>query len=234
MALTFPHHQERHFVQRLGWLRAAVLGANDGIISIVSLLVGMAASGVSREVLLVSCMAAWIAGAVSMAAGEYVSVRSQSDIEQADRAMEAHELAHNPQMELQELTEIYIQRGLDQHLARQVAEQLTAHDALGAHIRDEIGITEQTAAQPLLAAFSSALAFSGGGLLAWIAVYVLPQQHLSLNLAIVGIISLMALGALSGYLSGLSMFRAALRISIWGAASMLMTTWIGSLFHVQV
>ena len=163
--MSFSHHTEKHYITRLGWLRASVLGANDGIISVTSLVAGMAASGASTETLWITCLAGWISGAISMAAGEYVSVKSQEDIEHADLAMEKHELKQNPELELKELTRIYIHRGLEPQLAAQVAEQLTAHDALEAHARDEIGINEQTAAQPIQAALASAVAFSLGAML---------------------------------------------------------------------
>lgn len=161
--MPYSHH-EKHYIQRTGWLRAAVLGANDGIISVTSLIIGMAASGASTQMLLITCVAGLISGASSMAAGEYISVKSQVDIEEADLHMEAKELDKNPTHELKELTHIYIMRGLDPELAHEVAVQLTAHDALGAHARDEIGIHENTTANPLQAAGSSALAFSLGAL----------------------------------------------------------------------
>lgn len=234
MTPKIPYHQEHHYIARLGWLRAAVLGANDGIISTTSLLVGIAASGASIQVMMITGVAGWIAGAISMAAGEYVSVRSQVDIEQADLAMEARELLRNPEFELHELTQIYIKRGLSPDLAAQVAQQLTAHNALEAHARDEIGINEQTAAQPLVAALASAAAFSCGALVAVGAVWILPSDQMKIGLMIVGVVALATLGALSGYLSGTSISKGAARITLWGVISMLMTAWIGSFFHVAV
>ena len=160
--MAFPHHTEHHAIHRSGWLRASVLGANDGIISVTSLIMGMAASGANSHTLLITCIAGLISGATSMAAGEYISVKSQEDIEKADLAIEAKELSKHPQKELDELTQIYISRGLSKELAQEVALQLTTHDALGAHARDEIGIHENTAANPVQAALSSAASFSFG------------------------------------------------------------------------
>ncbi|TXJ06805.1 MAG: VIT family protein [Acinetobacter sp.] len=232
--MTFSHHTEKHYISRLGWLRASVLGANDGIISVTSLVVGMAASGATTDTLWVTCLAGWIAGAISMAAGEYVSVKSQEDIEKSDLAIENRELHRNPELELQELTHIYVQRGLESHLAREVAIQLTAHNALEAHARDEIGINKQTAAQPVLAALSSAVAFSLGSILPMLAIVLIPEHQLEWGMIVVGVVALAVLGAASGYLSGTSMYQGALRIAIWGIVAMLVTNWIGSLFNVVV
>ena len=232
--MTFSHHTEKHYISRLGWLRASVLGANDGIISVTSLVVGMAASGATTDTLWVTCLAGWIAGAISMAAGEYVSVKSQEDIEKSDLAIENRELHRNPELELQELTHIYVQRGLESHLAREVAIRLTAHNALEAHARDEIGINKQTAAQPVLAALSSAVAFSLGSILPMLAIVLIPEHQLEWGMIVVGVVALAVLGAASGYLSGTSMYQGALRIAIWGIVAMLVTNWIGSLFNVVV
>ena len=231
-----PHsyHLEKHYIERSGWLRAAVLGANDGIISVTSLVVGMAASGASSQTLLIACIAGLISGAASMAAGEYISVKSQQDIEQNDLAMEARELKLNPEHELKELTNIYMIRGLDAELAEQVAIQLTAHNALDAHARDEIGILEHTSAQPFMAAFSSALAFTVGSLFPLVSILLLPEHLLDKGVMLVGVISLGVMGALASYVGGASMWKGALRVMIWGIVAMVFSAWIGSMFHVAV
>ena len=231
-----PHsyHLEKHYIERSGWLRAAVLGANDGIISVTSLFVGMAASGASSQTLLITCIAGLISGAASMAAGEYISVKSQQDIEQNDLAMEARELKLNPEHELKELTNIYMIRGLDAELAEQVAIQLTAHNALDAHARDEIGILEHTSAQPFMAAFSSALAFTVGSLFPLVSILLLPEHLLDKGVMLVGVISLGVMGALASYVGGASMWKGALRVMIWGIVAMVFSAWIGSMFHVAV
>ncbi|MBT0887783.1 MULTISPECIES: VIT1/CCC1 transporter family protein [Acinetobacter] len=231
-----PHsyHLEKHYIERSGWLRAAVLGANDGIISVTSLVVGMAASGASSQTLLITCIAGLISGAASMAAGEYISVKSQQDIEQNDLAMEARELKLNPEHELKELTNIYMIRGLDAELAEQVAIQLTAHNALDAHARDEIGILEHTSAQPFMAAFSSALAFTIGSLFPLVSILLLPEHLLDKGVMLVGVISLGVMGALASYVGGASMWKGALRVMIWGIVAMVFSAWIGSMFHVAV
>ena len=231
-----PHsyHLEKHYIERSGWLRAAVLGANDGIISVTSLVVGMAASGASSQTLLITCIAGLISGAASMAAGEYISVKSQQDIEKNDLAMEARELKLNPEHELKELTNIYMIRGLDAELAEQVAIQLTAHNALDAHARDEIGILEHTSAQPFMAAFSSALAFTVGSLFPLVSILLLPEHLLDKGVMLVGVISLGVMGALASYVGGASMWKGALRVMIWGIVAMVFSAWIGSMFHVAV
>ena len=231
-----PHsyHLEKHYIARSGWLRAAVLGANDGIISVTSLVVGMAASGASSQTLLITCIAGLISGAASMAAGEYISVKSQQDIEQNDLAMEARELKLNPEHELKELTNIYMIRGLDAELAEQVAIQLTAHNALDAHARDEIGILEHTSAQPFMAAFSSALAFTVGSLFPLVSILLLPEHLLDKGVMLVGVISLGVMGALASYVGGASMWKGALRVMIWGIVAMVFSAWIGSMFHVAM
>lgn len=232
--MSFSHHHEKHYIERLGWLRAAVLGANDGIISVTSLVAGLAASGANSQILLITCLAGWISGAISMAAGEYVSVKSQQDIEASDLALERQELHKNPEMELHELTNIYIHRGLDRELAHQVAIQLTAHDALAAHARDEIGIIEQTAAKPIQAALSSAIAFSLGAVLPTIAILIIPEVILQQAIIVVGVIALALLGVIASFLAGTSIVKGALRIALWGLAAMLVTSWIGSLFNVAL
>ena len=227
-------HHERHRTENLGWLRAAVLGANDGIVSTASLIVGVAAAGGSRASLLLAGVAGLVAGAMSMAAGEYVSVSSQADTERADLERERSELASEPAAELAELTGIYVKRGLDHGLARQVAEQLTARDALGAHARDELGITETYQARPVQAAFASALAFAAGAALPLVTAMLAREADL---VAIVGGTSLAflaALGALAARAGGGGIGIAALRVSFWGAIAMLVTAGVGRLFGTVV
>ncbi|GAB01972.1 VIT family protein [Acinetobacter sp. NBRC 100985] len=231
--MSHSHHSEIHVMQRSGWLRAAVLGANDGIISVTSLIMGMAASGASSHTLLITCIAGLISGATSMAAGEYISVKSQEDIEQSDLRSEAHELEKNPHAELKELTQIYISRGLSPELAHEVAVQLTAHDALGAHARDEIGIHENTAANPVQAALSSAASFSCGAALPMLAILLSSHEWVVQSVLITGIISLAFLGALSSYFAKTSMLKGSLRITLWGILAMAFSAWVGSLFNVQ-
>lgn len=230
-----PHsyHAEKHYMSRAGWLRAAVLGANDGIISVTSLIVGMAASGASTHTLLITCIAGLISGATSMAAGEYISVKSQEDIEKADLKMEQRELHRNPEAELRELTQIYISRGLERSLAHEVAIQLSAKDALEAHARDEIGIHINTAANPIQAAVSSALAFSLGALFPMFAILFSPETWIKHSVMLVGVISLAGLGALASYFSGTSMFKGSIRVVMWGIIAMVFSSFIGSLFHVS-
>ncbi|MBJ8470257.1 MULTISPECIES: VIT1/CCC1 transporter family protein [Acinetobacter] len=230
--MSFSQHSEHHFIHRSGWLRAAVLGANDGIISVTSLIIGMAASGATAHTLLITCIAGLISGATSMAAGEYISVKSQEDIEKADLKFEAQELKKHPQRELDELTQIYVARGLEPDLARQVATQLTNHDALGAHARDEIGIHENTAANPIQAALASAGSFSFGALFPMLAILLSPEVWIEKTVLIFGIISLAFLGALSSHFAGTSKLKGSLRITLWGILAMAFSSWIGSLFHV--
>jgi VIT1/CCC1 family predicted Fe2+/Mn2+ transporter len=227
-------HIETHRTDRVGWLRAAVLGANDGIISIAGLLVGVAATGVSTSVVLGSGVAGIVAGAMSMAAGEYVSVQSQADTETADIVKETRELAEEPEHELQELTHIYIKRGLTPELAAQVAQQLTTHDALGAHKRDELGITEALRARPLQAALASAGAFTIGALLPIAAVLLAPGGRIQLTTFAVTLAALLGSGALAAWAGGASMLRGALRVGFWGAMAMGAAALIGRLFDVQV
>ena len=228
------YHIEKHYIERSGWLRAAVLGANDGIISVTSLVVGIAASGASSQTLLVTCVAGLISGAASMAAGEYISVKSQQDIEQSDLKMEAHELKLHPEHELQELKNIYIQRGLTPSLAENVAKQLTLHNALDAHARDEIGISAHTSAQPFLAASSSAVAFSVGSLFPLLSIMLLPNAYLAKGVMLIGVLSLGVMGALASYAGGVSIWKGAIRVMIWGIVAMLFSAWIGSLFNTAV
>lgn len=231
--MSHSHHIEQHYIHRTGWLRASVLGANDGIISVTSLVMGMAASGASTQVLLITCIAGLISGATSMAAGEYISVKSQSDIEEADLKFEAKELELNPHLELKELTQIYIHRGLTPELASEVAIQLTQKDALEAHARDEIGINDATAAKPIQAAFSSALSFSLGALCPMLAIMLSTEKHLEISVLIVGIISLAILGALSSFYAGTSLLKGSVRVMVWGILAMAFSSWIGSLFQVN-
>ena len=230
--MSYSQHPEQHFIHRTGWLRASVLGANDGIISVTSLVMGMAASGASTHTLLITCIAGLISGATSMAAGEYISVKSQADIEEADLKFEAQELDRNPHLELKELTQIYIHRGLSPELAHEVAVQLTAKDALAAHARDEIGIVDATSAKPIQAALYSALSFSIGALFPTLSILFTPEQYIESSVIIVGVISLALLGALSSYYAGTSLWKGSLRVTIWGILAMAFSSWIGSLFQV--
>lgn len=227
-------HIETHRTDRVGWLRAAVLGANDGIISIAGLVVGVAASGAEARVVLGSGIAGIVAGAMSMAAGEYVSVQSQADTEHADIAKETRELAEEPDAELQELTHIYVQRGLSPELAKQVAQQLTAHDALGAHARDELGITESLRARPLQAALASAAAFAAGAVLPILAVLLAPVGRIEPVVVAVTVAALLVSGGLAARVGGAGVARGALRVGFWGAMAMAAAALIGRLFDVQV
>lgn len=231
--MNYSWHHEKHLIQRAGWLRAAVLGANDGIISVTSLIVGMAASGASTQTLFITCIAGLISGASSMAAGEYISVKSQEDIEKADLHTEQNELKNNPEIELKELTHIYVLRGLKPELAHEVAIQLTAHNALEAHARDEIGIHENTAANPLQAAGASALAFSVGALLPMLAIILSPDHFVEHTVILVGVASLGILGGVSSYFAGTSILKGSLRVTLWGILAMLFASLIGSLFNVS-
>lgn len=224
------HHGERHNSHRVGWLRAAVLGANDGTISVASLVVGIAASGASVNNIMLSGLAATVAGAVSMAAGEFVSVQSQVDTERADLAKERHELANDPQGELAELALIYRQRGLDPHLAHQVAEQLSAHDALGAHARDELGITETLRARPIQAALTSALCFLVGALVPLLTIALAPKGFITQVVTCTALGALVLLGGLSAYAGGAPIKRGALRMLFWGALAMGLTALVGRSF----
>lgn len=227
-------HHERHRTAHIGWLRAAVLGANDGLISTASLIIGVAASGTDRSAVLVAGVAGLVAGAMSMAAGEYVSVSSQSDTEQADLARERQELATMPEHELQELAGIYVQRGLTPELAHDVAVQLTARDALGAHARDELGLSEMTAARPLQAAMSSAAAFAVGAVLP-VALAALVPDALLIQLVIGGtLVLLTALGAIAAQVGGAPVGRGALRVVFWGALAMAASAGVGRIFGTTV
>ena len=223
-------HRESHRTLRIGWLRAAVLGANDGIVSTASLMVGVAAANVGRHELLVAGVAGLVAGAMSMAAGEYVSVSSQADTEQADLKRERAELKAQPVHEHQELAAIYVKRGLSSELAVQVAQQLMAHDALGAHARDELGISKTLTARPVQAAFTSALTFSVGAAMPLLAAWAAPPVLLLPVVAGVSLVVLTALGALAARTGGAPILRASLRVVFWGALAMGLTAGVGKLF----
>jgi VIT1/CCC1 family predicted Fe2+/Mn2+ transporter len=222
-------HVERHRSQRIGWLRAAVLGANDGIVSTASLVVGVAAAEAARSHVLVAGVAGLVAGALSMAAGEYVSVSSQADTEQADLRQERYELATDPQSEEIELTGIYIRRGLEPTLARTVAQQLTAHGALAAHARDELGFTEELAARPLQAALASAASFAAGAAVPILAILLAPETALAVTVAAVSLVCLVVLGATAAYVGGAPMSVGAARVAVWGVLAMLVTAAVGRL-----
>jgi len=223
---------ERHRTDRIGWLRAAVLGANDGIVSTASLLVGVAAAETTRESILLAGVAGLVAGAMSMAAGEYVSVSSQSDTENADLARERAELATTPDLELAELTTVYVKRGLDDALALQVAKQLTAHDALGAHSRDELGISDTSAARPIQAALTSAATFAIGASLPLTTAFLVPEKEISIIVSILSLGFLAILGGISAGAGGAPIARAVARVTFWGAIAMAATAGIGALFGV--
>lgn len=226
------HQAERHYMARVGWLRAAVLGANDGIVSTASLVLGVAAAGTSQTGILVAGVAGLVAGAMSMAAGEYVSVSSQSDTERADLARERVELATEPELERSELAKIYVERGLPLELADQVARALTDHDALGAHARDELGISEVHTARPVQAAFASAGTFAVGAALPLVLALVLPMAWVTWGVALGSLVFLAALGAVSARTGGAPMLRGAARVALWGALAMAITAGIGALFGV--
>jgi VIT1/CCC1 family predicted Fe2+/Mn2+ transporter len=227
-------HPEQHSISRIGWLRAAVLGANDGIVSTGSLIVGVAAANVPRTEVLLSGVAALVAGAMSMAAGEYVSVSSQADTERADLAKESAELARQPLLERDELTDIYIRRGLSADTARDAAEQMMAGDALGAHARDELGISEVTTARPLQAALASALTFTAGAAAPLLAIALAPVSLLVVTVVIVSLVCLAALGAMGAVAGGAPVSRSLLRVMFWGALAMALTAGVGRLFGTTV
>ena len=221
---------EKHFADRIGWLRAAVLGANDGIVSISSLIVGVAASHAARGEVVVAGVAGLVAGAMSMACGEYVSVSSQADTEKADLERERRELETEPDSELEELTAIYAGRGLEPGLARQVATQLMAHDALGAHARDELGLTETHAARPFQAAFTSAGTFATGAALPLLVAVLGPEPDLIPGVVVSSLVFLAAMGALAAQVGGSGRLVGAARVTFWGALAMAATAGIGNLF----
>ncbi len=232
--MAVRRHRERHLVQRIGWLRAAVLGANDGILSTASLIVGVAAANASSATILLTGISGLFAGAMSMAAGEYVSVSSQADTERADVARETAELADEPEAERQELAAIYRQRGLDHDLSLQVADQLMAHDALGAHLRDELGISEDLAARPVQAALASAASFASGAIVPVLATLVFHGPMLVEAVIAVTLVMLAATGAIGARAGGASEMRGAVRVVFWGALAMAVTFAIGRLFGTRI
>jgi VIT1/CCC1 family predicted Fe2+/Mn2+ transporter len=224
-------HRERHVVDRIGWLRAAVLGANDGIVSVASLIIGVAAAGQSRGAILLTGLAGLVAGAMSMAAGEFVSVSSQADAEQADRAKEQRELATDWHAEHRELAHIYRRRGLSNELADRVATELMDHDALGAHLRDELGITEELAARPVQAAGASAASFACGAAVPLLLALVLPLAIIGWGVGLGSLLCLAVLGALGARTGGAEMLRPTVRVTFWGALAMAITAGVGLAFH---
>jgi VIT1/CCC1 family predicted Fe2+/Mn2+ transporter len=229
-----PRHVERHRTHRVGWLRAAVLGANDGIVSTASLVLGVAAAGADPRAVLVAGVAALVAGSMSMAAGEYVSVSSQSDTEQADLARERLELETQPASEHAELAGIYRKRGLDPALADQVATQLMAHDALGAHARDELGMVGELAARPVQAAMASAASFAAGAALPLLVAWLAPEASRIAAVLVASLLFLAGLGALAARAGGAPVLASAWRVTFWGALAMGLTAGVGKLFGVAV
>ena len=227
-------HRELHRTDRVGWLRAAVLGANDGIVSVAGLVVGVAASGATPSTILLTGVASLVAGAMSMAAGEYVSVQSQADAEAAALALEKSELRDMPDSELAELTQIYVGRGLEPALARQVAEQLTARDALTAHMRDELGITEELRARPVQAALASAAAFTVGALLPIATTVLAPAGKVAMVTTAATLVGLLLSGGLAARVGGAPVLRGAWRVGFWGAMAMGAAALVGRLFHVSI
>jgi VIT1/CCC1 family predicted Fe2+/Mn2+ transporter len=228
------HHFERHRLERIGWLRAAVMGANDGIVSTSSLVLGVAAAGVASDAILIAGAAGLVAGAMSMAAGEYVSVSTQADTEHADLERERGELATDHEHEHRELAEIYISRGLSPALADQVAHELMAHDALGAHARDELGIFRMTRARPLQAALASAASFAVGASLPLLTVMLAPGVWLMSSVVTTSLVFLAILGGLAAGAGGANTLRGAVRVTGWGALAMVLTACVGRLFGVNV
>lgn len=227
-----PRHMERHAIARIGWLRAAVLGANDGIVSTASLVVGVAAASQGRSEVLLAGVAGLVAGAFSMAAGEYVSVSSQADTENADLARERGELATQPAFEREELAGIYVARGVERELALKVADQLMAKDALGAHARDELGISEITSARPIQAAITSALTFAVGAALPLAAAMLAPEGGIVLFVSAASIVFLAILGAVGGRAGGAGIWKPVVRVTFWGALALAATAGVGALFGV--
>jgi VIT1/CCC1 family predicted Fe2+/Mn2+ transporter len=229
-----PRHKEAHLIDRIGWLRASVLGASDGIVSTASLIVGVAAAQATPATILLTGIAGLVAGAMSMAAGEYVSVSSQADTENADRMREENELATIPDKEREELVGIYEARGLDRALAEQVADRLTAQDALATHLRDELGMATHTAARPVQAALASAASFAIGASLPLAMVPLSPAPYLTWAVSIAALLFLAVLGAIGAKAGGAPMGRAVLRVTFWGAIAMAATAAIGALFGTTV
>jgi VIT1/CCC1 family predicted Fe2+/Mn2+ transporter len=228
------HHKEHHRTGNLGWLRAAVLGANDGIVSTASLIVGVAAAGTSQQTILLSGIAGCVAGAMSMAAGEYVSVHSQADAEEAELIVEKEEIADDPAAELRELASIYVKRGLQPALALQVAEQLSAHDVLAAHARDELGITEEQSPQPIQAALSSAASFTVGAALPLLLVVFFHGAKLIPIVSVASLLFLALLGAVAARAGGAGVVKGAVRVTFWSALAMAVTAGVGALFGTGV
>lgn len=231
---TIDNYLENHYIHRSNWLRAAVLGANDGIISVSSLAIGIATASSNRDPILLATIASMVAGALSMAAGEYVSVSSQTDIEKADIKREKKELDEMPELELQMLAKIYEERGLKKETAMLVAKEMTAHDALAAHVRDELGITDINQANPIQAALASGAAFTAGGLLPLLVVLFAPVDNMEYYLYGFTIISLIILGAVSAKTGGSNMTKAVIRIVIWGTIAMVLSALVGYLFGVSI
>ena len=227
-------HYERHLIERVGWMRAAVLGANDGIVSTASLIAGVALAAQGRSEILVAGIAGLVAGAMSMAAGEFVSVSSQADTERADLARESAELVSQPAFELEELAAVYVARGVAPALARQVARQLMDKDALGAHARDELGISEFSTARPVQAAFTSALTFAAGAIIPVVLAAMAPLAILPWLVSAVSVVLLAALGAIGARGGGAPVGKAVLRVTFWGALAMGVTAGVGALFGVAV
>lgn len=228
------HHHEKHLVQRIGWLRAAVLRANDGILSTASLIVGVASAQTGRSTILLTGIAGLVAGAMSMGAGEYVSVSSQSDTENADRARELRELEEEPESERRELAAIYRSRGVDAETSLKVADQLMAHDALGAHMRDELGIHEAMVARPVQAAATSAASFAAGAIIPVLTVLLFPGDRLAVAVTIASLILLAILGGLGARTGGASVARGVTRVVFWGALAMGASAAVGTLFGAHV
>lgn len=234
MMRTFTRHSETHRVSRIGWLRAAVLGANDGIVSTASLVVGVAAASTASSDVLVAGVAGLVAGAMSMAAGEYVSVSSQADTETADVARERAEQTSQPEFEREELAQIYVKRGVELELARTVATQMMAKDALGAHVRDELGISEMTTARPIQAALTSAATFTVGAAMPLAMVLISPAKLLIYTVSVASLLFLALLGGVGAYAGGATVWRATARVTFWGAAAMALTAGIGALLGTTV
>ena len=230
----FNLHKESHLVARVGWLRAAVLGANDGLISTASLIIGVAAASASKGDIMIAGVAGLFAGAMSMAAGEYVSVSSQADTEHADLAREEKELKDNPEFELKELTDIYEKRGLDNELAKQVAVQLMSKNALQTHARDELGISDFTTARPIQAAITSATTFSIGAVLPLLVVMLSPQNIISITVGSTSLLFLGLLGAVGAKVGGANIYKATIRVMFWGTFAMAVTAIIGKMFGTVV
>ncbi len=234
MAEEIDNYLDNHYIHRSNWLRAAVLGANDGILSTASIAIGVAAASDVREPLVLATLAGLVAGALSMAAGEYVSVSSQTDVEKADIEREKQELLEMPEVELVRLAEIYEKRGLKKETALIVAEELTAHDALGAHVRDELGINEMNQAKPMQAALASGAAFTLGGVLPLIVTLFMPIKGIEYSLYIFAILFLIILGTLAAKTGGSSTIKAIIRVTFWGTIAMGLTALVGYLFNVNV